>query len=96
MGFALSTTQVCSIHHRHVDGKKGSKVNWGVAGKMLIACIVTFPAAGTWALFACALAKMSVWGTVVVAFIACAVAFIIWRLSCRNPINRKRQRAEPT
>ncbi len=88
MGFALSTTQVCSGSIIGTGlGKKGSKVNWGVAGKMLIAWIVTFPAAGTVGALACALAKTSVWGTVAVAFIACAVAFIIWRLSRRNPIN---------
>lgn len=88
MGFALSTTQVCSGSIIGTGlGKKGSKVNWGVAGKMLIAWIVTFPAAGIVGALACALAKMSVWGTVAVAFIACAVAFIIWRLSRRNPIN---------
>lgn len=88
MGFALSTTQVCSGSIIGTGlGKKGSKVNWGVAGKMLIAWIVTFPAAGIVGALACALAKTSAWGTVAVAFIACAVAFIIWRLSRRNPIN---------
>ena len=88
MGFALSTTQVCSGSIIGTGlGKKGSKVNWGVAGKMLIAWIVTFPAAGIVGALACALAKTSVQGTVAVAFIACAVAFIIWRLSRRNPIN---------
>ena len=88
MGFALSTTQVCSGSIIGTGlGKKGSKVNWGVAGKMLIAWIVTFPAAGIVGALACALAKTSVWGTVAVAFIACAVAFVIWRLSRRNPVN---------
>lgn len=88
MGFALSTTQVCSGSIIGTGlGKKGSKVNWRVAGKMLIAWIVTFPAAGIVGALACALAKTSVRGTVAVAFIACAVAFIIWRLSRRNPIN---------
>lgn len=88
MGFALSTTQVCSGSIIGTGlGKKGSKVNWGVAGKMLIAWIVTFPAAGIVGALACTLAKTSVWGTVAVAFIACAVVFIIWRLSRRNPIN---------
>ena len=88
MGFALSTTQVCSGSIIGTGlGKKGSKVNWGVASKMLIAWIVTFPAADIVGALACALAKTSVWGTVAVAFIACAVAFIIWRLSRRNPIN---------
>ena len=88
MGFALSTTQVCSGSIIGSGlGKKGSKVNWGVAGKMVIAWLVTFPAAGIVGALACALAKTGLWGTVAVAFIACAVAFIIWRMSRRNPIN---------
>ena len=87
MGFALSTTQVCSGSIIGSGlGKKGSKVNWGVAGKMVIAWLVTFPAAGIVGALACALAKTGLWGTVAVAFIACAVAFIIWRMSRRNPI----------
>lgn len=88
MGFALSTTQVCSGSIIGSGlGRKGSKVNWGVAGKMVIAWLVTFPAAGIAGALACALAKTGLWGTVAVAFIACAVAFIIWRMSRRNPIN---------
>ena len=88
MGFALSTTQVCSGSIIGSGlGKKGSKVNWGVAGKMVIAWLVTFPAAGIVGALACALAKTGLWGTVAVALIACAVAFIIWRMSRRNPIN---------
>ena len=87
MGFALSTTQVCSGSIIGSGlGKKGSKVNWGVAGKMVIAWLVTFPAAGIVGALACALAKTGLWGTVAVALIACAVAFIIWRMSRRNPI----------
>lgn len=88
MGFALSTTQVCSGSIIGSGlGKKGNTVNWGVAGKMVIAWLVTFPAAGIVGALACALAKTGLWGTVAVAFIACAVAFIIWRMSRRNPIN---------
>lgn len=88
MGFALSTTQVCSGSIIGSGlGKKDSKVNWGVAGKMVIAWLVTFPAAGIVGALACALAKTGLWGTVAVALIACAVAFIIWRISRRNPIN---------
>ena len=88
MGFALSTTQVCSGSIIGTGlGKKDNKVNWSVAGKMVIAWLVTFPAAGIIGALACALAKTGLWGTIAVAFIACAVAFIIWRMSRRNPIN---------
>lgn len=88
LGFALSTTQVCSGSIIGVGlGKKGAPVNWGVAGKMLIAWLVTFPAAGLVGAAACALAKMGLPGTIAVAVIGAIVAFIIFRLSRRNPVN---------
>ena len=80
MGFALSTTQVCL-------GKPGNKVNWGVAARMLVAWLVTFPAAGLVGAVACALAKTGLGGTIAVAFIAVAAALVIFRLSKRNPVN---------
>lgn len=87
MGFALSTTQVCSGSIIGSGlGKRGSVVNWGVAGRMLVAWLVTFPAAGVIGALACSLAKTGVWGTVAVAALALVAAFIIWRLSKRNPV----------
>ena len=88
LGFALSTTQVCSGSIIGVGlGKKGAPVNWGVAGKMVIAWLVTFPAAALVGAAACALAKMGLPGTIAVAVIGGIVAFIIFRLSRRNPVN---------
>ena len=88
LGFALSTTQVCSGSIIGTGlGKKGNPVNWGVAGRMLIAWLVTFPAAGIVGALACALAKTGVWGTVATVAIAVFVALIIFRLSKRNPVN---------
>ena len=88
LGFALSTTQVCSGSIIGTGlGKKGNPVNWGVAGRMLIAWLVTFPAAGIVGALACALAKTGVWGTVATVAIAVYVALIIFRLSKRNPVN---------
>ena len=90
LGFALSTTQVCSGSIIGTGlGKKGNKVNWGVAGRMLIAWLVTFPAAGVVAALACALAKTGVWGTVATVIIGICVALIIFYLSKRNPVNSK-------
>ena len=87
MGFALSTTQVCSGSIIGSGlGKKGSAVNWNVAVRMLVAWLVTFPAAGVIGALACALAKCGLWGTILVAVIAAAGALIIWRLSKRNPV----------
>ncbi len=90
LGFALSTTQVCSGSIIGTGlGKKGNKVNWGVAGRMLIAWLVTFPAAGVVAALACALAKTGVWGTVATVIIGIVVALIIFYMSKRNPVNSK-------
>jgi PiT family inorganic phosphate transporter len=88
LGFALSTTQVCSGSIIGSGlGKKGAEVNWSVAGRMIIAWLVTFPAAGIVGACACALAKTGFWGTIAVAAIAAVLALIIVRLSHRNPIN---------
>lgn len=88
LGFALSTTQVCSGSIIGSGlGKAGQKVNWGVAGRMLIAWLITFPCAGLLAAAACAVAKIGLGGTVAVAVAAVVVALIILRLSHRNPVN---------
>ena len=88
LGFALSTTQVCSGSIIGTGlGKKGNAVNWGIAGRMLIAWLITFPCAGVIAALACALAKTGVWGTVATVLIGVCVALIIFALSKRNPVN---------
>ncbi|MFR7747237.1 MAG: anion permease [Eggerthellaceae bacterium] len=88
LGFALSTTQVCSGSIIGTGlGKKGNKVNWAVAGRMLIAWLVTFPAAGIMGAAACAVAKINIWGTIAVVIAAAVIALIIFRLSRRNPVN---------
>lgn len=88
MGFALSTTQVCSGSIIGTGlGKPGNKVNWGVAARMLVAWLVTFPAAGLVGAAACTLAKTGLGGTIAVAFIAVGAALVIFRLSKRNPVN---------
>lgn len=88
LGFALSTTQVCSGSIIGTGlGKRGNKVNWGVAGRMVIAWLVTFPASGLVGAAACALARTGMGGTIAVAIIGLGVALVIFRLSKRNPIN---------
>lgn len=88
LGFALSTTQVCSGSIIGVGlGKKGNEVNWTVAGRMLIAWLVTFPAAGIIAAAACAIAKINIFGTAAVVVAAAIIAIVIFRLARRNPVN---------
>ena len=88
LGFALSTTQVCSGSIIGVGlGKKGNEVNWAVAGRMLIAWLVTFPAAGIIAAAACAVAKINIFGTAAVVVAAAIIAIVIFRLARRNHVN---------
>ncbi len=87
LGFALSTTQVCSGSIIGSGLGKGTPVNWAVAARMLVAWLVTFPAAGLVGAAACALAKTGIVGTIAVAVLAVAVALGILRLSKRNPVN---------
>lgn len=88
LGFALSTTQVCSGSIIGSGlGKKGSEVNWSVAGRMLVAWLVTFPAASIIGAAACALTKTGIGGVIGVVLIAIVLAFVIFRLSRRNPVN---------
>ncbi len=87
MGFALSTTQVCSGSIIGTGLGKGTPVNWAIAARMIVAWLVTFPCAGIVAALACALCKMGLAGTVACALIALFVAFVIFRLSKRNPVN---------
>lgn len=90
LGFALSTTQVCSGSIIGTGlGKKGNEVNWGVAARMLVAWLVTFPCAGMMGALACALAKTGILGTAAVVAIACVAAAVIFALSKRNPVNSK-------
>ena len=87
LGFALSTTQVCSGSIIGSGLGKGTPVNWAVAARMLVAWLVTFPAAGLVGAAACALAKTGIVGTIAVAVLAIVIALGILRLSKRNPVN---------
>ena len=87
LGFALSTTQVCSGSIIGSGLGKGTPVNWKVAGRMLIAWLVTFPAAAIVAGIACAVTKLGIGGVIVVALFAIFAALVIVRLSHRNPVH---------
>ena len=87
LGFALSTTQVCSGSIIGSGlGKKRSEVNWSVAGRMLIAWLVTFPAAGIVGAAACALTKTGFAGVIATVVLALIAGFVIFRLSRRSPV----------
>ncbi|GAA1230363.1 inorganic phosphate transporter [Pseudonocardia alaniniphila] len=88
MGFALSTTHVAtgSIFGAGA-GRRLASVQWGVAGQMAIAWIVTLPAAAVvGAVAAWAVNDGGTVGTVVVAVVGVGVAAGIYVASRRRPV----------
>ena len=89
MGFALSTTQVCSGSIIGSGLGKGTAVNWKVASRMLLAWLITFPCAGLIGAGACIIAKTGLVGTIAVGVLFVAGALFIVYLSKRNPVSAK-------
>ncbi|MGW2057249.1 anion permease [Streptomyces sp. NPDC001840] len=89
LGFALSTTQVCSGAILGAGlGRRLAEVRWGIAGRMVIGWCVTLPAAAAvGALAAVMVVYGGTAGTVVVALAAAAVATFIVIVSRRHPVN---------
>jgi PiT family inorganic phosphate transporter len=89
LGFALSTTQVCSggILGAGV-GRRLAEVRWSTAGRMALAWLVTLPAAaGVGAVAAGVVVHGGTAGIVLIALAAVAVAGVIVVLSRRNPVH---------
>jgi inorganic phosphate transporter, PiT family len=87
LGFSLSTTQVATgAIFGAGAGKKLASVQWGVAGQMAIAWIVTLPAAAIVGAVAAWAASTGTVGTVIVAVVGVAVAAGIYAASRRRPI----------
>jgi inorganic phosphate transporter, PiT family len=88
VGFALSTTHVCSGGVIGAGiGKRLAEVRWGTAGRMVIAWVLTLPAAAIVGALAGELSSQGTAGTVVVALAAVAIAGGIYMASRRNPID---------
>ncbi|GAB2603410.1 low-affinity phosphate transporter PitH [Streptomyces capparidis] len=88
IGFALSTTQVCSgaVLGSGV-GRKGAPVRWGVAGRMATAWLLTLPAAGSVAAAAALLADQGDAGVAAVAVLGILACSAIWLASRRKPVH---------
>ncbi|KNB52547.1 inorganic phosphate transporter [Streptomyces caatingaensis] len=87
IGFALSTTQVCSGSIMGAGlGRKGGVVRWSTAGRMVVAWCLTLPAAGLVAGGAAFLAEQGDWGVTAVAVLGLAVSGAIWLVSRRKPV----------
>ncbi|WP_069773662.1 MULTISPECIES: inorganic phosphate transporter [unclassified Streptomyces] len=89
LGFALSTTQVASGSILGAGlGRRLAEVRWGVAGRMVIAWLVTLPAAAlAGGLAASAVTHGGNAGTTVVALVGIALAAGIVVISRRNPVH---------
>ena len=87
LGFALSTTQVAtgSIFGAGA-GRRLATVQWGVAGQMAVAWILTLPAAAIVGAVSAWAAAQGTVGTVLVAVVLVAAAAGIYAWSRRNPI----------
>ncbi|GAA3648966.1 anion permease [Streptomyces fenghuangensis] len=88
LGFALSTTQVCSGSIMGCGlGRKGGVVRWSTAGRMVAAWGLTLPAAGLIAAGSALLAIQGDWGVTVVAVASVAAIAAIWFASRREPVD---------
>ncbi|MFI8998402.1 anion permease [Streptomyces sp. NPDC053542] len=88
LGFALSTTQVCSGAVMGSGlGRKGGVVRWSTAGRMVIAWGLTLPAAALVAAGAAFLAGQGTWGVTAVAVLGVGVCGAIWAASRRKPVD---------
>jgi PiT family inorganic phosphate transporter len=88
LGFALSTTQVCSGSIMGCGlGRKGGVVRWSTAGRMIAAWGLTLPAAGLVAAGAALLAIQGDWGVTAVAVLSVAAIAAIWIASRREPVD---------
>lgn len=88
LGFALSTTQVCSGGILGAGlGRRSSEVRWRTAGRMALAWCVTLPASGALgAVAALVVVHGGTWGIVAISVVAIAAAVVIFLLSRRNPV----------
>ncbi|GGL78026.1 phosphate transporter [Curtobacterium citreum] len=86
LGFALSTTQVSSGSIIGAGlGRRGSKIQWSTAGKIVIAWFITLPAAAAVGAVASGIALLGVTGLVIDAVVGAAVILGLYLWSLRKP-----------
>ena len=86
LGFALSTTQVSSGSIIGAGlGRRGSTIQWGTAGKIVIAWFITLPAAGLVGAACELIARIGVVGLVIDAVLGAGVIVGIFVASRRKP-----------
>lgn len=85
--FPLSTTQVCtgSIFGAGL-GRKGAEVRWGVAGRMVVAWLLTLPMAGAVGAVAGRIANTGDAGVVVILIGLVATVTVLFMINRRNAV----------
>jgi PiT family inorganic phosphate transporter len=87
VGFALSTTHVVSGGIVGAGlGRRLAEVRWGTAGRIVIAWVLTLPAAAIVGALSGRVADMGTFGTAVVALAGIAIGVGVYVLSRRGPV----------
>jgi inorganic phosphate transporter, PiT family len=88
LGFALSTTQVTSGSVLGTAaGRREGAVHWGVAAEMVVAWLLTLPAAAAFGALAAWVAADGPLGTLLIGIVLVGAAGLIYRLSRRRPVS---------
>ncbi|MEU5097508.1 inorganic phosphate transporter [Streptomyces sp. NPDC020996] len=88
LGFSLSTTHVVSGSVMGAGlGRKGGVVRWSTATRMVVAWVLTLPAAALVGALAESVTGLGDWGTAVVALFLVASSAAIWKISRREVVD---------
>ena len=88
LGFSLSTTHVVSGSVMGAGlGRKGGVVRWSTATRMLVAWVLTLPAAALVGAGAESVTDLGDWGTAVVAVFLVGASATIWKISRREVVD---------
>ncbi|MFI0809619.1 anion permease [Streptomyces echinatus] len=95
LGFSLSTTHVVSGSVMGAGlGRKGGVVRWSTATRMVVAWLLTLPAAALVGAGAESVTDLGDWGTAVVAVFLIASSAAIWKISRREVVDHTNVVAE--
>jgi len=87
LGFALSTTHVCSGAVLGSGIGRRTTVNWKIAGRMLAAWLITLPASGLVGALAALVTKQGTWGFFLALAALIIAALAIFRISQHHKIS---------
>ncbi|MFG2636033.1 anion permease [Streptomyces sp. NPDC048362] len=88
LGFSLSTTHVVSGSVMGAGlGRKGGVVRWSTATRMVVAWVLTLPAAALVGAGAESVTDLGDWGTALVAVFLVAASAAIWKISRREVVD---------